>query len=560
MRKAATGFLVMWMVLCLAATAMADIGVAGVLQGSGVPNYVLQPIAATLNQKMSTRSGPSTGYTELGTFQQSTAIVVFEQEMGSGVPWGMVEFQYKGTLMRAYTGMKRIDALGNVPWGNTTATDAITAYDVVPHYGPGDAYAPCSKTLPAGSLIQAFHEESGYVMADFYLPGDSLKTRAWIPVGYLSNYTSSGQTGHQTTGTQPVWPTRPGSGASTTAAFDVAGEISGFVDASDNLWMMGRNDHGEIGVGYTSTDATWPREVLSNVVDVQLGDYSGMALDTLGNVYTWGWNRHGQAGVGDAQTQYVATPGRVRLGNVAQIASGGEHNLALITNGSVYAWGRNTCGQLANGSTTDVYAPTQIIVPGVVDSLYAGRNNTAVILWDGSLWMAGDNSCGQLCQPASQQPVTSFVRIPLDRVAQVALGERHVAAVTMSGDLYVWGDNTYGQVGNWQISATSAPQLILSGIRAVAAGDNHTMAVANEGTLYAWGRNDNGQLGDGTTSNSYSPEVVMRDVAMVRTGYGHTVALGSDGTLWGVGLNGYAQLGLQDTSACLKWTRISPVR
>lgn len=552
MRKHLVRMLMVWAVLCVMSAALAD--ATAVPPGEYRSSGALRPIAATLNQKMATRSGPSTRYTELGTYQQSTSIVVYQQEMGSGVPWGMVEFQTKNGLMRAYTGMKRIDVSYDVPWGNTVAVSAQTGSDVVPRRGPGENYASCGQTLPSGTAVQIYHEESGYVMADFNFPGEALMTRAWIPLKYLANYQS-------TAGSVYVTYTPPPQQAQAVAfnAFSAAGDGTAFVDAYGGLWMMGGNAHGEMGVGSMTSSVISPRQVLTNVVDVELGANFSMALDTSGSVFAWGWNRHGQAGTGNTGTQYVTSPGRIRLGNVVQIAAGDEHGVALISDGTVYAWGRNDRGQLANGTISDVYAPARMNVPGTVVAVAAGGSNTAVILSDGTLWIAGDNTYGQLCQTASQQPGTGFVQTPLRSVRKVALGETHAVALTEEGILYIWGGNAYGQIGDWKIQSTMTPRPMLTGVRQVEAGSHHTLAVTNSGQLYAWGRNDSGQLGDGTMSNIYAPTMVLSDVWMVQTGSAHTVAVKNDGTVWGVGRNADGELGLRNTGTIIRWTQMNPI-
>jgi E3 ubiquitin-protein ligase HERC4 len=39
---------------------------------------------------------------------------------------------------------------------------------------------------------------------------------------------------------------------------------------------------------------------------------------------------------------------------------GGFHTFALSVSGSVYGWGKNTCGQLGVGNTEDKYQPNQL--------------------------------------------------------------------------------------------------------------------------------------------------------------------------------------------------------
>jgi len=113
-------------------------------------------VSAVLNQRMATRSGPGTQYTEeLGTLPQDTSITLIHYVQDkNNVPWGLVEFSRNNQLYRAYTGMKRI----NVPGGNApylaehpapaSATASTTVY-----YGPGTRYAARREQLHAGTPL-----------------------------------------------------------------------------------------------------------------------------------------------------------------------------------------------------------------------------------------------------------------------------------------------------------------------------------------------------------------------------------------------------------------------
>lgn len=177
--------------LALCLTALLALPMLALADASGDTNAydaTLTPIAASLNQKMALRSGPGTKYTELGTYPQSTPIVVYEQEIGGSVSWAMLEFRGEGGLIRAYTGMKRIDSDKTIPWANTVTFDAKLAFDATPRRGPGEEYASLNRTLRAGAKIVVYHAELGYVMADFTFPGDEQMTRAWIPEICLSTF------------------------------------------------------------------------------------------------------------------------------------------------------------------------------------------------------------------------------------------------------------------------------------------------------------------------------------------------------------------------------------
>lgn len=139
------------------------------------PGYA---VSAALNQRMSTRSGPSTAYTEeLGTLPQTTAITVIEQVMGS-VPWALVEFTNRGAKYRAYTGMKRINAYGQVPWGIQEGSPKTLLSAAQVYYGPGEHYAPRKERLAAGAQVLVFGYENGFVLVDY--PVGKQRARGYV--------------------------------------------------------------------------------------------------------------------------------------------------------------------------------------------------------------------------------------------------------------------------------------------------------------------------------------------------------------------------------------------
>ena len=139
---------------------------------------------ARLNQRMATRLGPSTGYSEeLGTFPQATKITVLEQVMGNGVPWVLVDFYANSKHYRAYTGLKRINTAYELPWGETEfmVDRLVLTTDV--YYGPGTDYAKHKKPLYAGQELRVFFEEDGFYLCDWDRNGQMI--RGYIPASAL---------------------------------------------------------------------------------------------------------------------------------------------------------------------------------------------------------------------------------------------------------------------------------------------------------------------------------------------------------------------------------------
>lgn len=136
-----------------------------------------------------------------------------------------------------------------------------------------------------------------------------------------------------------------------------AGGWSSYALLGDNtLRAWGSGERGELGNGMM-VDSGTPVQVSG------LNNVSGMARSGKGNHIivmlddntprAWGANAFGQVGDGPLVDTPLAAP--VPLSDVLQVAHGGDHSLALQSDGNcsvVWAWGRNSDGQLGDGSLT----------------------------------------------------------------------------------------------------------------------------------------------------------------------------------------------------------------
>ena len=287
------------------------------------------------------------------------------------------------------------------------------------------------------------------------------------------------------------------------------------------VWAFGLNSYGQLGVGNTANYSTpvpvhGPNNVgyLTDVVDVEAGDYHSLALKSDGTV--WAWGRNGCYQLGDGTTTNRATPVPVQLfyngmGVVGGLAGGGGHSLAL-KDGTVWSWGCNDSGQLGNNSSSDGYYPMPIYtgsgLTGVVTAVDAGYKHS-LALTNGSVWAWGEDSQGQLgCNSTKDKSHPVQVQGPgnvgyLSGITEVAAGRYHSLAVRDDGSLWSWGGGWYGQLGVNSNNDHSTPVQVhgpgnvghLSGVTSVAAGDYHSLAVTSDGSVWAWGNNDSGQLG-----------------------------------------------------------------
>jgi len=157
----------------------------------------------------------------------------------------------------------------------------------------------------------------------------------------------------------------------------------------------------------------------------------------------------------------------------AQVSGGVSHSLALLPDGTVWAWGSNQYGQLGNKDVV-----TTITVSGNTIS-------------------------------ASSTPVQVS---DLTDITAISAGGGHNLAVKNNGTVWAWGVNYDGQLGDGTTADSNAPVQVmisltmpLTDIIAISAGAFHNLALKSDGTVWAWGSNGLGLLGNGTTDNSSTP-------------------------------------------------------
>jgi alpha-tubulin suppressor-like RCC1 family protein len=248
------------------------------------------------------------------------------------------------------------------------------------------------------------------------------------------------------------------------------------VAGGGNIWCWGANDYGQLGVGtygstagrlsptqvcWTGSISTSSCNVLTSATSVAAGDFHTCVRLLSGAVVCFGSNGSGELGqVADGQAHpNPLTVGGVNAGftSATPVAAGESNSCAVLTDNTVKCWGRNTKGQLANGTNTSSGTPTFICNP----------------------------SAGS-CSGTNMQ------------VVAIALGETHSCMVS-AGAVRCSGYHNNGALGDgtpslYQTNVASAIA-VPSGAVGVMAGSYHSCALLNDGSLRCWGWNGNSQLG-----------------------------------------------------------------
>lgn len=332
------------------------------------------------------------------------------------------------------------------------------------------------------------------------------------------------------------------------------------VRSDGSVWAWGYNGHGQLGDG-TRTDISKPLQL--KTIDgvkaaVSAGSGYSLAVKHDGTVWAWGRNSSGQLGIGT--TTDVIRPVQVSgLNGIVAVDTGFAHSLALKSDGTVWAWGHNEHGQLGDGTLTNKYAPVQVSgLTGVV-AISAGHAYSMAVKRDGTVWAWGLNDWGQLGDNSTVNRNRPVKVALLTNVAMVSAGRNHTLALKDDGTVWAWGRNHNGQLGigtrTSRIAPTEVPEL--AGVVDISAGEDFSMAVKVNGTIWSWGFNGYGQLGDGTISDRIRPVQLegLIGVSAMNAGNGYALAVANDNVVWAWGYNASGGLGDGTTT-----NRTSPVK
>ena len=288
------------------------------------------------------------------------------------------------------------------------------------------------------------------------------------------------------------------------------------------------------------------------------GELFTIGITSDGKLWSWGFNNFGQLGIGTQGNS--ANPNKSQIGTATdwkEAEAGFEYGLAIKNNGTLWAWGANSFGMLADGTTTTRTSPVQIGTETNWNKISAGTVNTLAIKNDGTLWAWGRNNSGQIGDGTNiNRLVPSQIGVDNDW-KEISVGQLHCIAIKTNGTLWTWGENGNGQLGlaDNLFSDKSSPTQVGTATNwdKISAGRNFNLALKSDGTLWSWGQNDFGQLGNGFSFGNFNDVPTQRgtdtDWASIAAGELHSIALKTNGTRWAWGYNGSGSLSSGGTGA-----------
>jgi len=230
--------------------------------------------------------------------------------------------------------------------------------------------------------------------------------------------------------------------------------------------------------------------------------YQHAEFEDVAELYTWGKAANYQLGfpaLGEIQPVPRLVPVKGSL-QVANLACGRFHSVAVTSCGRVFAWG-------FGGTTSRLGVESQ----------------------------DGGSSVACLVEPTE----LGEFRCSDTSARKASVGMNHSLVLTSSGKVFGWGSNTRGQVGAQgapygEDAQVRRPTLLKGALRSehitdIAAGAEHSLCVTEAGSIFAWGCNVNGSLGLGLAPQGPSEATVPK--ALVQLKAAHAVVASSSAPL-----------------------------
>lgn len=318
-----------------------------------------------------------------------------------------------------------------------------------------------------------------------------------------------------------------------------------------SLLILGVSCRDEIGEQKKMEKTPPSIQVIPTEINMSSGFKHTLVLNENGELSGWGYNEYGEL---NNKQKGVLSFNKIDQSMWKSVSAGYNFSVGVKKDGTLWATGYNTAGQLGTGNIEDQDVFVQIGKDNDWVKVSAGYRHTLAMKKDGTIWAWGLNLSNQLGD-GSDVPSNVPKKIgDSNDWKDISTGHNQCFAIKKDGSLWAWGYNYYGQLGLGHKNNISVPTKVdNSKWKVVVTGISLAGGIKEDGSLWMWGRNYQGQLGTGTGNfkegnDSSIPVKVDSDIPWKKLSIGnrHVLALKSDNTLWSWGGNMRGELGTED--------------
>jgi alpha-tubulin suppressor-like RCC1 family protein len=217
--------------------------------------------------------------------------------------------------------------------------------------------------------------------------------------------------------------------------------------ANGDVYAWGSNASGQFGDG-TNSGSLVPKKVMTGVRAVGAGDSHSIFIKADGSAWASGSNHSGQLGRGFASSQTQSTAAPMTGVTTAVAATGsGSVSVVLLSNGTLVAAGAGSL--VGDGTQSQRNSPVAVINLADVVAVESGNSHFVALKADGTVWAWGHGSSGELGQGVFSIQRNAPVQVPgLADIVHIGAGDNNSFAVSASGVVYGWGDGGFGVLGD----------------------------------------------------------------------------------------------------------------
>lgn len=362
-------------------------------------------------------------------------------------------------------------------------------------------YIFCTTSYAQGTISGSLNNAMGICMSDSIL-------WSW-------GYSHVGQNNPSYLNPHPVWADSTGGQLQKVVSVSTYYTHAIAALSDGTVWAWGQNSFGQLGDSLINSNTNYPVQMrgeygfgyLDSIDEVSCGYYHSLMLKSDGTVWSCGYNTYGQLGVNSTQTWTVPMPvvgpnGVGNLTNIIQIDAGSHSSIALRNDGTVWVWGNGALGTMGSGTGHNYY-PEQVSGLPQISKISIKGGHVLALDINGEIWSWGENTYGQVGDNTFNNvyyPVQVLDQTGanvMDSIIDIGTGMMHSFAIHGDGTAYSWGANNNGQLGDGTTIDRYFPVEILgpggNGVlgNIVELEGGHLLSVArkSDGTIFCWGEN-----------------------------------------------------------------------